>query len=83
MLANNLTAEDEDAVQAELRQLQQAEVVSTRNTLSFSARLTLCVSQQHAEDVLEPSTLPSVPLNRPVAKNTARKSVALALVDII
>lgn len=67
MLANTLTAEDEDAVQAELRQLQQEAV---RAFLSTGLNVTLIQSQLGVRTSMERTELPSVPTGKPASKDT-------------
>ena len=62
MLSNHLTLDDEDAVQAELRELQ-AESVSQKWVTELSV-LTYSRQMQKAE-TRQPSNLPSVPRTEP------------------
>lgn len=63
MLANNLTADDEDAVQEELRQLQQEAVRPSRSTKYAS----MLIASQIDDQALDTDRLPSVPGAEPVS----------------
>lgn len=65
MLANVLTVEDEEAVQTELKELQQEAV---RRFCFLHLASLICKSMQVAEDDVEPRLeLPSVPTAEPVS----------------
>ena len=64
MLANSLTLEDEEAVQAELRELQ----LETVSPISSWLATPLIALKLGVKDSERPITLPSVPQEAPVSK---------------
>lgn len=78
MLANSLTVEDEEAVQAELRELQ-LETVCFGNYLD-SRHIPQLFAQLGVQDAERPIRLPSVPTEEPVGPVRSKESSRICIV---